>query len=121
MKFPNLGRRRTIAATLLKVEASIVLALGTFLVIKGLTSKVEALGALIGVIVFALLGGAGLLGAAHGFTTAKNYGRAPAVLANLIALGVAYFQISAHFWVMAVPLALLALITLVISISIVPE
>ena len=121
MKFPNTQRRRTIAATLLKVEASLVLALGTFRLIKGFTSKVEAVSALIGVIVFALLGGVGLLGAARGFATGKMYGRAPAVLANLIALGVAYYQFSAHYWVMALPLAVLALTTLIFSISVVPE
>ena len=76
MQFPSTNRRRTIVATLLKVEASVVFALGTFLLIKGLTSKVEAVSALIGVIAFALLGGVGLLGAARGFSTGKNYGRA---------------------------------------------
>ncbi|MEI6844361.1 MAG: hypothetical protein WCK79_03540 [Actinomycetes bacterium] len=121
MQFPSTNRRRTIVATLLKVEASVVFALGTFLLIKGLTSKVEAVSALIGVIAFALLGGVGLLGAARGFSTGKNYGRAPAVLANLIALGVAYFQAGAHFWAMALPLALIALVTLILSISILPN
>lgn len=113
--------RRTIVAALLSFEAATVLALGGFLVMKSFTSTTEAPGALIGEVVFALLGGFGLLTAAHGFRTNRNYGRAPAVLANLIALGVAYSQMGAHLWIIAIPLALLALLTLIIALSIIPE
>lgn len=113
--------RRTIAATLLQVEAAAVLALGGMLIVKSFTSKPEAPGALIGEVIFALIVGIGLLLAARGFRTGRNYGKAPAVLANLIALGVAYFQMGAHLWVVAIPLALIALITLVFSISVMPD
>jgi len=113
--------RRAIVATLLQVEAAVVLALGGLLIFKSFTSKPEAPGALIGEVLFALLGGIGLLAAAHGFRTNRNYGRAPAVLANLIALGVAYFQISAHLWIVAIPLALVAAVTLVFALSIIPD
>ena len=113
--------RRTIAAALLSFEAAMVLALGGFLVVKSFTSTLEAPGALIGEVLFALAGGLGLLAAAHGFRTNRNYGRAPAVLANLIALGVAYFQMGAHLWVIAIPLALLALVTLIVALSVIPE
>ena len=113
--------RRTIVATLLQVEAAVVLALGGLLIFKSFTSKPEAPGALIGEVLFALLGGIGLLAAARGFRTNRNYGRAPAVLANLIALGVAYFQISAHLWVVAIPLALVAAVTLAFALSIIPD
>jgi hypothetical protein len=118
--FPSMERRRAIVAALLTLEGLIVIALGIFLLIKGLTSHIESMSALVGVIVFAFLGGAGLLIAGKGFRSAKNYGRAPSVLANLIALGVAYFQVGAHFWASAIPLALLALITLVFTLTIIP-
>ena len=121
MEFPGSDQRRTIAATLLRIESVIVFALGVFLLIKGLTSHVESLSALIGVILFSLLGGVGLWAAAHGFATGKNYGRAPAVLANLIALGVAYFQVGADLCALAIPLSLLALATLLFSLSIIPS
>lgn len=113
--------RRTIVATLLQIEAAAVLALGGLLIFKSFTSKPEAPGALIGEVLFALLGGIGLLAAARGFRTNRNYGRAPAVLANLIALGVAYFQISAHLWIVAIPLALIAAVTLALALSIIPD
>ena len=113
--------RRAIVATLLQIEAAAVLALGGLLIFKSFTSKPEAPGALIGEVLFALLGGIGLLAAARGFRTNRNYGRAPAVLANLIALGVAYFQVSAHLWIVAIPLALVAAVTLAFALSIIPD
>lgn len=113
--------RRNIVVTLLRVEAAVVFSLGAFLIVKSFTSTLEAPAALIGVIIFAILGGAGLLAAARGFQTHRNYGRAPAILANLIALGVSYFQMQAHLWAVAIPLAVIALLTLVFALSITPE
>ncbi len=72
-------------------------------------------------ILFALLGGLGLLGAAHGFARARNYGRAPAVMANLIALGVSTFQFQAHLWYLALPIAVIALVTAGLALSITPK
>jgi len=64
------------------------------------------------VIVFAVLGALGLFGCARGYRNGKNYGRSPAILANLIALGVAYYQIQGHFYIGAVVIILLAIPTL---------
>ncbi|CAB4596212.1 unannotated protein [freshwater metagenome] len=119
--FPEMHKRRAIVATLLTLEGVIVLALGIFLIIKGVTSHIESMSALLGVIVFAFLGGAGLLVAGQGFRAGRNYGRAPSVLANLIALGVAYYQSGAHLWVSAIGLALLALVTLVFTLAVIPS
>jgi len=121
MNVANKATRRAIAAVLLQVEAAGVLALGVFLIAKSLTSTPEAPGALIAEVIFALLGGFGLLAAARGYRRSRDYGRAPAVLVNLIALGVAYFQVGAQLWVVAIPLALLALMTLVVVLSIIPD
>ena len=108
-------------ATLLRLEAAVVFALGAFMIFKALTSQSEAPLATLGVVLFALLAGSGLLLAAKAFATGRNYGRAPAVLANAIALGVSYFQGQAHLWFSAIPLAILALTVLVLAISIIPE
>jgi hypothetical protein len=121
MNLANKSKRRAIVATLLSFEAVAVFSLGGLLIFKSFTSKPEAPGALIAEVAFALLGGLGLLAAARGFRTNRNYGRAPAVLANLIALGEAYFQISAQLWIVAIPLALIASITLAFAISIIPD
>ncbi len=72
-------------------------------------------------ILFALLGSLGLLAAAHGFARVRNYGRAPAILANLIALGVSFFQMQAQLWLLAVPLAAISLSVLFLAVSITPK
>ena len=64
-------------------------------------------------IVFGLLGATGLWFCAKGFKDQKSYGRAPAVLANLIALGVSYYMISGSLLIVGIPLLLLATTTLV--------
>jgi hypothetical protein len=48
-----------------------------------------------------------------GFEKKRSFGRAPAVLANLIALGVSYYMISGNFLLIGIPLAILAVITLI--------
>ena len=116
----NSGKRRAIVAALLRLEAAVVFALGAFMVLKALTSESEAPLAAVGVVLFAAFGGAGLLLAAKAFATGRNFGRAPAVLANLIALGVAYYQAEAHLWFSAIPLAMVALATLLLALSIIP-
>ena len=113
--------RRNIVAALLKVEGAALLALGALLVIKSFGSHLEAPLALVGVVIFTILGAAALLISAKGFYAGRNYGRAPAILLNLIALGVSYFQMQAHLWVVALPLAAISLVTLILALSIVPH
>jgi len=114
------SRRRAIVATLLRIEAAVVLSLGIYLLVKSLVSTPEAPAALIAEVLFAVLGSAGLALAAHGFTVGRNYGRSPAILANLIALGVSTYQMQAHLWALAIPLAVVALATLLLALSITP-
>ena len=105
-------------ATLLRVEAAALLALVGFLLIKSLGTHLEAPLALAGVIIFALLGAFALLLSARGYTAGRNYGRAPTILINMIALGVSYYQMQAHLWIVAGPLAAISLLTLLFAFSI---
>jgi hypothetical protein len=117
---PNVARRRSIVVALLRLESLVVFALGAFMIFESFTSTPEAPLALIGVVLFALLGGAGLWLTARSFDTHRNYGRSPAILANAIAIGVAYFQAQAHLWVSAIPLFLVALTTFLLALSLTP-
>ncbi len=117
---PNAARRRSIVVALLRLESLVVFALGAFMIVESFASKPEAPLALVGVVLFAILGGSGLWLAARSFATHRQYGRSPAILANGIALGVAYFQVQAHLWISAVPLALVAVTTLILALSLTP-
>jgi phosphatidylserine synthase len=114
----NQLRQRSTVATLLYIEAAIVLALAIWLVTLGFTHDKKELAPLIGVVVFALLGASGLFASGRGYKNGKNFGRSPAILANLIALGVAYYQIQGHFYIGAVVILPLALPTLFLAFSI---
>lgn len=103
---------RTIAATLLFAEGAVVLALGVWLLVLGFTHENREILPLLGVLLFAIAGGLGLIQCGRGYKTGKNYGKAPAVLGNLIALGVVKYQAEAGLYYIAIPLAILAVATL---------
>ena len=112
-RFFSLESSRNRAQSLLKFESLLILALVTYLLVAPLISSVTAPESLGAEIVFGLIGSAGLWLCARGFKAGKSFGRAPAVLANLIALGVAYYMISGGFLLVGIPLAILALVTVV--------
>jgi len=106
------------AALLLFIEGGVVLALGGWLLFFGFTHENREILPLLGVILFSILGGLGLIQCGRGYKAGKNYGRAPAVLANLIALGVVKYQVEAGLYFVAVPIAILAVATLYIVLVI---
>ncbi len=112
-KFTNLETNRKRAILLLRIESLIVFSLVLYLLIAPLVSSVTAVESLGAEIVFGFLGSAGLWLCARGFKEGKSFGRAPAVLANLIALGVSYYMIQGNFLLVGIPLAALALVTMV--------
>ena len=114
------ARARALVASLLFIEAGVVFTLAAWLMVLTVTSDSFELLPLIGVLLFALLGGGGLLLCGLFYKGGKYYGRAPAVLANLIALGVVSYQIEAHLWFVAVPLAALAGTTLIATLRAIP-
>ena len=120
--FSNPELRRAMVVALLRIEGISILALGLFLIIKGLVDggAIEWF-VISGISALALSGGFGLLAAAHGFKTKRMYGRAPAVLANLFAIGVSKYIYEAGFWWAALPLTLYAALTIYCAISIIPE
>ena len=101
------------AIYLLRLESLIILGLVIYLLVAPLISEVNAPAALSAEIVFGVLACLGLWASASGFKQKKSFGRAPAVLANLIALGVSYYMITGKLLVVGIPLAILAAITLI--------
>jgi hypothetical protein len=114
------AKARALVASLLFVEAGVVLLLGAWLVVLTFTADSFELLPFLGVLLFALLGAGGLAASAIGYRRGKYFGRSPAVLANLIALGVVSYQIEAHLWFVAIPLAALAGATLIAALRAIP-
>lgn len=110
--------RRSIAATLLFIEGALVLALGAWLIVLGITHENREILPLLGVLLFAIAGGLGLIQCGRGYKAGKNFGKAPAVLANLIVLGVVKYQAEAGLYYLAIPLAVIAVVTLFFVLTI---
>jgi len=115
------ARARAVVASLLFVESGIIGALGIWLIELTVTADSFEFKPLLGVLLFVALGSGGLAASAMGYRRGKYFGRAPAVLANLIALGVVSYQIQAGLWLLAIPLAALAAATLAAALRAIPE
>ena len=106
-------RSRKVAIAMLRFEAIILLALIVYLALLDAlrTKPLSAPLALAGDFIGLALGAIGLFACSISYKNGKSWGRAPAVLANLIALGVAYFMLSGKFYVGAYPLGVIAFVT----------
>ena len=108
-------RSRIRGIYLLKFESLILFGLVIYLLIAPFLSDVPVPAAFSAELIFGTLAAAGLWFSAIAFEKGKSFGRAPAVLANLIALGVSYYMIVGNFLVIGIPLAILAALTLISS------
>ena len=72
-------------------------------------------------IIFLIFGGLGLFFAGRGFLQQRNYGRGPTVLANLIAMGVAYYMIDGGRTVVGIILGVYALLTFIAALASIPR
>ena len=98
-----------------------MLCLAAYLFIRTVTSVVEELDAVIAEIIFLISGAAGLYFAGRGVNREKRYGRGSIVMANLIALGVAYYMIDGGRILWGITLGLIALITAGLAIAAIPR
>ena len=89
LKDENYLRRLT--STIVAGESLLLFFAALFLVVESFIAEVKNYDALLGEIFFAILGGLGLLIAARGIRRGKRYGNSPSLLANLIAIAVAYY------------------------------
>jgi len=114
------AKARALVASLLFIESAVIVGLALWLIVMTFTHENVEVLPLLGVLLFAFLGAGGLAASAIGYRRGKYYGRSPAVLANLIALGVVSYQVEAHLWFVAGPLAALAGATLVAALRAIP-
>lgn len=110
-----------VAATLVRLEALFLAGLASYLAIRTATSKVEELDAILAEIIFLSFASAGLFFAGRGFIAKRNFARAPTVLANLIAIGVAYYMIDGERDLLGIGLGSFALVTLLAALAAIPH
>ncbi|CAB4917397.1 unannotated protein [freshwater metagenome] len=115
------AKARALVASLLLIESVVIAGLGLWLISLSLTADSFEFLPLLGVLLFAALGSGGLAASAIGYRRGRYFGRSPAVLANLIALGVVSYQVQAGLWIVALPLAVLAAATLLAALRAIPE
>ena len=100
------------AAIVLYVEALFLSAIDIYMVALGFTHDKEW-APYLGVIGMALLGAIGLFFLARGVKAGNRRVFAPAILANLIALGVAKYQFEAGLYWLAIPISVMAVTVIV--------
>ena len=110
-----------LASNLALIEGLIVASLALFLIVNSFISDVEAPSAWLAEIAFASLGSAGLIVASRGLRQRKNWGRAPVVLANLIAIPVAYYLVTSDRLILGIILGLIAIPALLATWFSIPE
>ncbi|CAN2176261.1 hypothetical protein MCEMRE196_00214 [Candidatus Nanopelagicaceae bacterium] len=98
------------------LESILVLALGIYMVALGFTHD-KAWLPYLSVTGFAFVGSAALFALSKGVKEGKRWANSPAILANLIAVGVAKYQFEAGAYWLAIPIATMAL-TVVITLFI---
>jgi hypothetical protein len=99
---------------LLFMESFLVFALGLYMVALGFTHD-KAWLPYLSVTAFAFVGSAALFALARGVKSGKRWANSPAILANLIALGVAKYQFEAGVFWLAIPITIMA-ITVVVGL-----
>ena len=105
-----------ISSSLLLLESVLVLALGIYMIALGFTHD-KAWMPYLSVIGFSFVGSAALFALSKGVKEGKRWANSPAILANLIALGVAKYQFEAGAYWLATPITAMA-ITVVVSLFI---
>jgi len=112
MNLRNVIFLRRFTSTIVAGEALLLFFLAIFLIVESFISEAKNFDALIAEIVFAILGGLGLLFAARGIRRGKRYGNSPSLLANLIALAVSYYIFEGGWPGIAILLGIFALLAI---------
>ena len=114
-------RVRKWAAAFANLESLFLVSLAIYLFARTVTSDVEELDAVIAEIIFLIAGAVGLFFAGRGILRGKRYGRGPIVMANLIALGVAYYMIDGDRFTWGITLGAVAITTAGLAIAAIPH
>ena len=104
-----------ISSLLLLTESLLIFALAIYMVALGFTHDKDWL-PFLSVTAFAFIGSAALFALARGIREGKRWANSPAILANLIALGVAKYQFEAGAYWLAVPISTISITVIILII-----
>jgi len=113
-------RIRRVAALLVNLEALFLAVLALYLFIRSVTSELTELDAMVAEILFLIAGSVGLFFAGRGMVNSRRYGRGAIVMANLIAIGVAYYMIDGERIIWGTILGIVAILTGGLAIAATP-
>jgi len=103
------------AYLLAMLESFILFALAIFLIGNSFLTQIEEPSTWLALIIFAFMAGLGLLIAARGIARRKNWARAPIVIANLMAIPVAYYLTTSGELIYGIVLGVVAVPTLLLA------
>ena len=114
--------RSTIASIFLLIESLIFLTLDIYLITQNfIADNIDDRHALFGEIIYTTLGSAVFALLAFGFYKNKTVQRAPAVLINLIFLGVSTYMFSEGLWLLGLITFVISGTTVIAAVSVIPE
>lgn len=109
---PTPGSR--LAAALVALQAVVVLAAAVFYLVEAVVSDATSLRNVAMAVLLFLLMGAGLLLVARDLQRRRRWARAPAVTWQVICLPIGYGLVQSGRWYVGVPVAVVALVVLVV-------
>ena len=114
--------RSIIASIFLLIESLIFLILDIYLIIQNfIADNIDDRHALLGEIIYTTIGSAVFALLAFGFYKNKTVQRAPAVLINLIFLGVSTYMFSEGLWLLGLITFVISGTTVIAAVSVIPE
>ncbi|MEY2638131.1 MAG: hypothetical protein RLZZ194_621 [Actinomycetota bacterium] len=122
INFQSRAWRSTIAAALLLFEALVVVSLDIYLIIQNfIADNIDDRHALLGEIIYATGGAVVLFLLAWGFYKEKRAQRSPAILLNLIFIGVSSYMLSEGLMILGIVTFVISAATVAMAVSVIPE
>ena len=107
----------TIAAAVVGLQGTGLLAAGFYLIESGLFGSPESVSIAITTGLLAMAGGLALLGVAYGLIKIRVWSRSPAILWQLLTIGVGWYQLQAGLGELGIPLIVIAATTVVLLLT----
>ncbi|HEX2498224.1 MAG: hypothetical protein ACRDWG_04345 [Actinomycetes bacterium] len=107
----------TIAAVIVGLQGTGLMAAGFYLIESGLFGSPDSVSVAVTTGLLALAGGLALLAVAYGLIKIRVWSRSPAILWQLLTIGVGWYQLQAGLGELGIPLIVIAATTVVLLLT----